>query len=161
MSRPDFVYATYIRTTPEKLWAAITNPEFTRQYWGAENISDWKQGSSWGQIYPNDPARTVVRWGDVVESRPPQLLVLSWIDPKNQGDASRVRFEIDTVGDMTRLTVVHGGFAENSVMAGKVTMGWPRVLSSLKSLLESGKPLDTWAEVDASCASPATAEKAA
>jgi uncharacterized protein YndB with AHSA1/START domain len=148
-NKPDFLYTTYIKTTPEKLWQAITSPEFTRQYWGHDNVSDWKKGSEWKHVdQKNNDVRIV---GKVLESDPPRRLVLSWAQPANKADDSQVSFEIERIEDMVRLTVAHGGFKPGSEMAPRVAIGWPRVLSSLKSLLESGKALNTWAGHDMSC----------
>lgn len=142
MQKPKLVYETFIRTTPKKLWAAITKPEFTRQYWaGVENVSDWKQGSKWEHI-GGDREREVWITGKVLECDPPKRLVLSWVDPDNLKDKSRVTFEIEPMGDMVCLTVTHGSFKAGSPMAGKVSRGWPRVLSSMKSFLETGKGLN-------------------
>lgn len=141
-SKPDFVYITYIRTTPEKLWQAITNPEFTRQYWGGyENISDWQKGSEWKHRDSND--KNVCRIaGKVLESNPPKRLVISWAAPDNSTDVSRVTFEIEATGPIVRLSVIHGDFTADSQMADKVSSGWPLVLSSLKSFLEDGQAID-------------------
>ncbi len=142
MNNPDFVYTTYIKTTAEKVWAAITNPEFCRQYWaGNENLSDWKKGSAWQHVSEDDK-NTIYVAGKVLESNPPKRLVLTWADPENQSDDSNVTFEIETIEDMVRLNVIHGGFKAESKMAGKVAIGWPRVLSSMKSFLETGKALN-------------------
>lgn len=149
MSNPDLVYTTYIRTTPQKVWDAITNPEFSRQYWGQENVSDWKKGSKWQHVSGNDKSILVV--GEVLESDPPNLLVLSWASPSDLADKSRVTFEIEAIEDMVRLNVAHGDFIPGSVMATKVSGGWPRVLSSLKSMLETGSALNTWACWENSC----------
>jgi uncharacterized protein YndB with AHSA1/START domain len=141
MQKPKLVYTTLIRTTPKKLWAAITKPEFTRQYWaGVENVSDWKKGSKWEHI-GGDKQREVWITGKVLESNPPKRLVLSWADPDDLADKSRVTFEIEPMGDMVCLTVTHGNFKAGSPMFGKVSWGWPRVLSSMKSFLETGKGL--------------------
>jgi uncharacterized protein YndB with AHSA1/START domain len=154
MNSQEFVYTTYIKTSPEKVWNAITTPEFCRQYWKNVNISDWKQGSTWQHV-TIDGAETVVVTGTVLESLPPKRLVLSWAAPEHAGDPSahsRVSFDIDMAGDMVRLNVTHSGLETGSVMASRVSSGWPRVLCSLKSLLETGKALDTWADFEKSCA---------
>ena len=145
MQTPKQVYTTFIRTTPKKLWTAITKPEFTRQYWaGVENVSDWKKGSKWEHI-GGDEQREVWITGKVLESNPPKRLVLTWADPDDLTDKSRVTFEIEAIEDMTCLTVTHGNFKAGSKMAGKVSWGWPRVLSSMKSFLETGKGLNVFA----------------
>ena len=142
MQTPKQVYTTLIRTTPKKLWTAITKPEFTRQYWaGVENVSDWKKGSKWEHI-GGDKQREVWITGKVLESTPPKRLVLSWADSDDLADKSRVTFEIEAMKDHVCLTVTHGNFKADSKMAGKVSWGWPRVLSSMKSFLETGKGLD-------------------
>ena len=144
MQKPKLVYETFIRTTPKKLWTAITKPEFTRQYWaGVENVSDWKKGSKWEHI-GGDKQREVWITGKVLECTPPKRLVLTWADPDDLADKSRVTFEIEPMGDMVCLTVTHGNFKAGSPMVGKVSWGWPRVLSSMKSFLETGKGLNVF-----------------
>ncbi len=139
MNKPELVYVTYIRSTPQKVWDAITQPEFTRQYWGGNaNVSDWKTGSEWKHV--NKSNETWVT-GKVVESIPPTRLVLSWADPDSLNDVSRVTFEMEPMEDEVRLTVTHDDFKVGSEMAGKVSKGWPHVLSSLKSFLETGTGL--------------------
>jgi uncharacterized protein YndB with AHSA1/START domain len=134
------VYTLFIRSTPKKTWDAITKPEFTRQYWGnLANVSDWKEGSKWEHMTKENEAWIV---GKVVESDPPKRLVLTWADPDDLKDRSRVTFEIEPVEDMVCLTVTHGNFTTGSSMAGKVASGWPKVLSSLKTFLETGKGLN-------------------
>jgi len=160
MNNPDFVYTTYIQTTPEKLWSAITNPEFSRQYWVPGIVSDWKKGSKWQHV-PEDSKQPVMLAGEVLESDPPKYLALTWGDPANPTDDSKVTFTIDVVEDLVRLIVVHGSFKPDSKIAGRVATGWPRVLSSLKSLLETGTALNTWAGHQNSCATPSTIGKAA
>ena len=140
MQKPKLVYTTYIRTTPKKVWAAITKPEFTRQYWGEmTNVSDWKKGSKWEH---HNPEHEVWVTGKVVESIPAKRLVLTWADPDDLKDKSRVTFEIEKIEDMVRLTVTHDKFTIGSTMTGKVSRGWPKVLSSLKTFLETGKGLN-------------------
>lgn len=154
MSKTEYVYTIYIRTTPEKLWNAITNPEFTRQYWGHENVSDWKQGSKWQHV-AIDSARTVKLIGDVLECVPPKRLVITWAEPSDtlhKSEHSRVTFEIQPIEDMVRLTVTHSNLEAGSEMASKIASGWPRVLSSMKSILETGSPLNTWAAHEYDCA---------
>ena len=149
MSEADFIYTTYIKTTPEKVWEALTTPEFTKQYWISFNVSDWKTGADWKHVSGEDGSTLIV--GKVIEATPPKRLVLSWAAPADLADESQVSFDIAVFGDMVRLDVVHTKFNAGSGMAKGVKSGWPRVLSSLKSLLETGKPLDTWEGNDAPC----------
>jgi uncharacterized protein YndB with AHSA1/START domain len=143
----SFVYVTYIRSTPEKVFEAITQPEIARRYWGHENISDWKPGSGWQHIRANEQ-RTVQLVGKVVEVVPPARLVITWASPSeaaNPDSYSRVSFDIATYEDMVRLTVTHDELEAGSGMANGIQRGWPIVLSSLKSLLETGQGLDVFA----------------
>jgi uncharacterized protein YndB with AHSA1/START domain len=140
MKKPNQIYTTFIRTTPKKLWAAITKPEFTRQYWaGLANVSDWKKGSKWEHTTRENEVWIT---GKVLECTPHKRLVLSWADPDDLADKSRVTFEIEQIKNQVCLKVTHGNFKAGSTMAGKVAGGWPRVLSSMKSFLETGRGLD-------------------
>lgn len=140
MEKPKLVYTTYIRSTPKKTWEAISNPKFTRQYWaGLANVSDWKKGSKWQHETKEGEAWIV---GEVVECIPAKRLVLTWADPDDLKDKSRVTFEIERVEDLVCLTVTHDQFKAGSTMQGKVAGGWPRVLSSMKSFLETGTGLN-------------------
>ena len=150
MTNPEFVYTIYIKTTPEKVWAALTTPEFSRQYWIPGIVSDWKKGSKWNRL-SEDGKKAVTMAGEILESTPPKRLVLTWFDPSDPADDSRVTFSIDAIDDMVRLTVIHGDFKADSNIAGKISIGWPRVLSSMKSFLETGKALGTCTD----CANPA------
>jgi uncharacterized protein YndB with AHSA1/START domain len=146
MSTGKFLYVTYIRTTPEKLWEALTTPEFTKQYWfGVSQISDWKVGSSWKLVF--DDGR-IADTGEVLEIDPPRRLVISWRNEfrpelKEEG-YSRASFDIAAAGDMVKLTVTHEIDKDGSKLIEAVSGGWPSILSSLKSLLETGKPLERW-----------------
>jgi len=148
MARARFVYAIYIAAPADRVFRALLDGEFTRQYWGHENVSDWKPGSRW-EHRKGDASGPVLLLGEVVESRPPTRLVVTWADPADRDRRdrhSRVSFEIEPVADMVRLTVTHEELEEGSGMHRAIANGWPRVLSSLKSLLETGRPLRTWAK---------------
>jgi uncharacterized protein YndB with AHSA1/START domain len=144
MSKPSFVYVTYIKTTAEKVWTALTDGEATRQYWfNHRNASDWKVGSEWRHEDYDDP-KTVDVVGTVVESDRPRRLVVTWADPteaKNPAKMSRLTYDIVEDGDLVRLTVTHADLEPGSDMEKGVSSGWPVVLSSLKTMLETGKPL--------------------
>ena len=144
MKKNQLVYVTFIRTTPKKLWDALTKPEFTRQYWaGHGNISDWKKGSKWQHVMKGK--KDVVRIiGEVLECKPPKRLVLTWVDPDDPSEKSRVTFEIKPLKDVVSLRVTHGGLTPRSGMEKGVSWGWPRVLSSLKSFLETGEGLNVY-----------------
>jgi uncharacterized protein YndB with AHSA1/START domain len=142
MADNTFIYVTYIRTTPEKLWEALTNPEFTRKYWyGSHQESEWKAGSSWKLMFADG---RVADSGEVLEVDPPRRLVLKWRNefrPELKAEGyTRCTFEIESEGEIVKLTITHeaGGFNK---MIEAVSQGWPRVLSSLKSLLETGAGL--------------------
>lgn len=140
----SFVYVTYIRTTPEKVFEAITRPEMARRYWGHENVSkDWRPGSKWQHIR-TDEARTVDLVGEVIESDPPKRLVISWANESQKDDPdqySRVTFDIEPQGEMVKLTVAHDELQLGSGMLNGISKGWPHVLSSMKSFLETGQGL--------------------
>jgi uncharacterized protein YndB with AHSA1/START domain len=143
MDKPQFVYVTYIATTPEKLWNALLDSEMTSKYWQHDNVSDWKPGSRW-EHRRNDETGAVDLVGKVLESSPPRRLVLTWAYPADEAREekhTRVTFDIEPVRGVVRLTVTHDTFAPGSDMLEPITMGWPKVLSSLKSLLETGQPL--------------------
>ena len=144
----SFVYVTYIASTPERVFEAITRPGLARRYWGHENVSDWKPGSKWEHVRAND-ARTVELVGKVVETSPPTRLVITWANASQAADPdaySRVTFDIEPYKDMVRLTVRHDELQAGSGMANGIQKGWPIVLSSLKSFLETGRGLDVFAK---------------
>ncbi len=141
MEKPKFVYVTYIRTTPEKLWSALIDPEFTRQYWvGTWQECTWEAGASWKIVIPGGG---VTDSGHVVEINPPRRLVLAWkneIKPEMRDEpASRMTYELKQDGEMVKLTVIHESEVPDSKIIKSVSNGWPLVLSSLKSLLETGE----------------------
>ena len=136
-----FVYVTYIRTTPERLWTALTSPEFTKQYWfGVHQETEWKAGSSWRMIYPDG---RVTDTGEIVEVDPPRRLVIKWRNefrPELKAEGySRCMIEIEPVDGAVKLTIVHGMDRAGSKLIEAVSSGWPRILSNLKSLLETGE----------------------
>lgn len=140
----SFVYVTYILSTPEKVFEAITRPDVARRYWAHENVSDWKQGSKWQHIRANDE-RTVELVGEVVETLPPRRLVITWANASQADDPSaysRVTFDIVEYDNMVRLTVTHDDLAADGKMAKGISQGWPVVLSSMKSFLETGRGVD-------------------
>lgn len=146
--KTSFVYVTYIRSTPEKVFEAITRPEVARRYWGHENVSDWRPGSDWQHVRA-DAQRSVQLVGKVVETTPPTRLVITWANESQAADPqaySRVSFDIVPYEDMVRLTVTHDELQAGSGMARGIQQGWPIVLSSLKSLLETGQGMDVFAK---------------
>jgi uncharacterized protein YndB with AHSA1/START domain len=146
--KTSFVYVTYIRSTAEKVFDAITKPEIARRYWGHENVSDWTPGSAWQHVR-SDAQRTVDVVGQVAEVSPPTRLVITWASPARANDPaaySRVTFDVAPYEDMVRLTVTHDELEAGSGMAKGIQQGWPIVLSSLKSLLETGQGIDVYAK---------------
>ncbi|WP_336213931.1 ArsR/SmtB family transcription factor [Nonomuraea sp. LPB2021202275-12-8] len=156
METSAFVYTTYIRTTPERLWQALTDPAFTRRYWGVALESDWRAGSAmtWRQegVTIADPGQVVL------ESEPGRRLSYTWhtftpefaqavglseeVLAKLAAEGrSKVTFDLEPHGDTVKLTVVHDGFDPGSTVREMVGQGWPELLSSLKTLLETGAPL--------------------
>ncbi|MGZ3458645.1 MAG: SRPBCC family protein [Archangium sp.] len=141
--KPQFVYVTYIQTTPEKVWAALQDPEMTKQYWGVhKNVSDWKVGSKWThQDYDTNEVHVT---GKVLEAEPPKKLVLSWTHPEGrpiQEPPSKVTFLIEPFMGAVRLTVTHDELVEGGAMIRAISQGWPGILASLKTLLETGQPM--------------------
>ncbi len=126
------------------MFDAITKPDIARRYWGHENVSDWKPGSKWEHIRDNEE-RTVEIVGEVAEVSPPTRLVITWANASQASDPasySRVTFEIEEYENMVRLTVTHDELEAGSGMAAGISKGWPLVLSSLKSFLETGSGID-------------------
>ena len=140
MARSTFVYVTYIRTTPEKLWSALTEPEFQRQYWfGVHCESAWTAGSPWKMLYADG---RITDAGEILESDPPRRLVIRWHhedqpELKAEGD-SLCKIELEPKDDVVKLTITHTIERERSKLIDAVSGGWPKILSNLKSLLETG-----------------------
>jgi uncharacterized protein YndB with AHSA1/START domain/DNA-binding transcriptional ArsR family regulator len=139
--RPTFVYVTYIESTPDQVWHALTDPELTAAYWGHSNVSDWQAGSAW-EHRRTDGSGIADVVGTVVESAPPTRLVTTWsaAGDEDAGAPSRVTFDIHPLGEIVRLTVTHEDLADEAERADAAA-GWAAVLSNLKSLLETGSPL--------------------
>jgi DNA-binding transcriptional ArsR family regulator/uncharacterized protein YndB with AHSA1/START domain len=157
VDKPSFVYSTYIRTTPERLWQALTEPAFTERYWSLTFETDWQAGSpitlrQWG-LAISDPEQVVL------ESDPFRRLSYTWhtFTPEWRQQAhekvgfpeefldrialeprSKATFQIDDLGDLVKLTVIHDGFEPGSEVLATISQGWPHVLSNLKTLLETG-----------------------
>jgi len=152
----EFVYTTYIKTTPEQLWQALTDPTFTSRYWGVELTSDWQVGSTvtweYKGVTMDDPSQTVLvanvnrrlaynwhsitpEFGALIGSNPEEVAALA------AERRSNVSFEIEPMGELVKLTVIHGGFEPGSTILPGVSDGWPTILASLKTLLETGNPL--------------------
>lgn len=144
MSASKFVYVVYIRSTPEQLWDALTQPEFTRQYW-CETWHDttWEPGTPWKLMIPDGRVGDA---GQVVEIDRPRRLVVTWQNqfiPEMRADGeSRCTFELEPAAGATKLTVTHESDTPDSKLIAGVATGWPAILSSLKSLLETGEPLE-------------------
>jgi len=143
MNESRFVYVTYIRTTPEKLWQALTDPAIIRKYWfGATQESEWKPGAAWKIVFADG---RVADTGEVLEIDPPKRLVLRWRhefmpELKAEGEA-RATYTLEPVGDAVKLTIIHEIAKPGSKFIEAVSGGWPKILASLKSLLETGSPL--------------------
>ena len=141
MAKSTFVYATYIRTTPEKLWEALTAPEFARQYWFGMHIeTDWRPGSAWRLVFPD--GRTADS-GVVVEADAPRSLVLRWRNewkPELKAEGESIcKMSLEPFEGAVKLTITHEIEHERSPLIEAVSGGWPRILSNLKSLLETGR----------------------
>jgi uncharacterized protein YndB with AHSA1/START domain len=151
MKKPDYVYVTYIATTPEKAWRALIETDLMREWWldpvagcARVNVSDWKPGSRWEHTRA-DGTGTVDILGKVVECTPPRRLVFTWARPADAEDDSkhsRVTFDVEPYGDaLIRLTVTHDDLERDPDMLKGVSGGWPKVLSNLKTFLETGRAL--------------------
>jgi uncharacterized protein YndB with AHSA1/START domain len=143
MPKPEFIYISYIETTPEKLWEALTDGDFTERYWfGMRLRSDWKPGSTFEMVRSDG---TISDAGKVVECDPPRRLAYTFI---NLSDTYRdelvplATFVLEPHGKLVKLTLTHQGFTEGGKFLLGVSKGWPAILSGLKTILETGKPLE-------------------
>jgi len=141
MARSTFVYVTYIRTTPERLWSALTDDvEFMKQYWfGVHCESQWKPGASWRMVYADGHISDA---GEIIEAEPPRRLVIGWqhqnkAELKAEGE-SRCTLELEPIGPAVRLSITHSIERDPSKFITAVSGGWPKIISNLKSLLETG-----------------------
>ena len=141
MANSSFVYVTYIRAPKQKVWDALTKPEFQKLYWfGGHQESDWKKGSSWKMYMPQ---HGLTDGGEILESDPPNRVLIKWRNEfrpqlKEEG-YSRCVYELVQEDDLTKLTISHMIEKENAQLIQAVSGGWPRVLSSLQSYLETGR----------------------
>ena len=140
MARSTFVYVTYIRTTQEQLWAALTGVEFMKQYWfGTRCESPWSAGSSWKMVSGDGQ---ITDAGEIVEADPPRRLVIRWqhermAELKAEG-YSLCTMELEPSGPAVKLSITHSIEREPSKFIEAVSGGWPKIISNLKSLLETG-----------------------
>jgi uncharacterized protein YndB with AHSA1/START domain len=142
MSKPEFVYVTYIETTPEKLFQALTDSDFSRRYWFNTSFrTDWRVGSPFALVVNDQVTDT----GTVLAYDPPRRLAYTFhhelSDTARKEKPSRVTFTLQPHGKLVKLTLTHEDFAPGSVILDSISKGWPAILSSLKSLLERGEPL--------------------
>ncbi|MFZ0423630.1 MAG: SRPBCC family protein [Xanthobacteraceae bacterium] len=140
MRESSFVYVTYIKTTPEKLWSALTESELMKQYWfGMQQKAEWRVGAPWQLVHADG---RVFDTGEVIEVEPLKRLVVTWrneIRPELTAEGySRCTMEIAQAGEVVKLTITHEIDKPGSKLIEAVSGGWPKVLSSLKSLLETG-----------------------
>lgn len=136
----SFIYVTYIRATPERVWSALISPEFSRQYWlGAHMKADWKIGGLWQLVFSDGQIADV---GEVLEFEPAKRLAIRWrneFKPEYKAEGwSLCVMEIEPAGEATKLTVSHSMERDGSEFIRAVSGGWPQILSNLKSLLETG-----------------------
>jgi uncharacterized protein YndB with AHSA1/START domain/DNA-binding transcriptional ArsR family regulator len=139
--KPSYVYVTYVESTPDKVWHALTDPDMTAEYWGHSNVSDWEVGSSW-EHQRTDGTRTADVVGTVLESSAPKRLVTTWADPgaEQTDNPQVVTFDIEPYRDIVRLTVTHENLPDAAAV-DEAAAGWSAVLSNLKSLIETGHVL--------------------
>ncbi len=145
MSKSTFVYVSYIKTTQEKLWSALTeDAEFMKQYWfGVHCQSQWQAGSPWKMV--SSDGASIIASGEIAEAEAPKRLVIRWEDqqkPEFKAEGvSLCVFEIEPFNDAIKLTITHSIECEASKLIEGVSGGWPKIISNLKSLLEAGSAI--------------------
>jgi uncharacterized protein YndB with AHSA1/START domain/DNA-binding transcriptional ArsR family regulator len=138
--RPSYVYVTYIESTPERVWDALTDADLTAQFWGHSNVSDWQVGSGWEHVRVDGSGIADVV-GSVLAADPPRRLTITFDGPGSQADEpSRVTFDIEPYHEIVRLTVTHENLPDQEALDA-VSRGWPAVCANFKSLLETGHVL--------------------
>jgi uncharacterized protein YndB with AHSA1/START domain len=150
MSDPDYVYTIYIRATPQAIWDALTDGSSIAHFWaGRTNESSWKKGAP---LIFKAPDGAEDFSGEVLESEPPHLLRFTFHlpgpGPMHDEGPSEVTYRIEPSRELSRLTVTHSGFPDGSAVREGVQGGWPRILSGLKSLLETGQGIGMWSRAD-------------
>jgi uncharacterized protein YndB with AHSA1/START domain len=142
VSKPSFVYVTWIQSTAQRVFDALTDPEMTKDFWGrSRNVSlagDWRAGSEW-RHEDYDDANKIDVVGKVIERDPPKRLVLTWASAQMPGAESKVTFTVEELFGSVKLTVTHEDMAPEAYE--KAAMGWTAILSSLKTMLETGKAM--------------------
>ncbi len=136
-----YVYVTYIRTTPERLWSALTDSNFMQQYWfGMHCESDWKPGSPWKLVFADG---RIANSGEILEAEPPKRLIIRWRNeykPEIKAEGPAIcTMELEPTGGAVKLTITHAIDKPGSKFIEAVSGGWPKILSNLKSLLETGE----------------------
>jgi uncharacterized protein YndB with AHSA1/START domain len=139
-AKSTFVYVTYIRTTREKLWQALTDPTFLQQYWlSAKPQAEWKLGGKWKIVFTDG---RLADSGEIAEFDPPRRLAIRWrhelMAELNAEGWSLCTMELEDKSGSVKLTITHSMERENSKLIGAVSHGWPQIMSNLKSLLETG-----------------------
>ena len=136
----QFRYVTYIRTTPQRLWSALTSTQIARQYWhGLTPTAEGRVGGAWQVTLPDG---RIADTGEILEFEPPKRLAIRWQHdwkPELKAEGrSLCTIEVEPAGEAAKLSVTHGMDRPDSKFIGAVSIGWPHILSNLKSLMETG-----------------------
>lgn len=144
----SFVYVTFIRTTPEKLWSTLTDVNQMKEYWfGMHLKTEWKTGAEWQMVFPDG---RVADTGEILKLERPKRIQLKWrneFKPELKAEGfSLCTIELEPIGAAVRLTITHTMERADSSFIGAVSEGWPKILSNLKTLLETGQVVLTEAD---------------